>query len=147
MTQRPTARTFILILLGSMVTALAVGLFGAIAAVFLYDNGRSKGNDLAVALIALHSVGTFVFVTLLTYLWSRRLRITWRVPIVALAGCFTLLVVNTIVASSTYDEYYSEFFYAAWLAVFVSGITALAVCRRILSRALTVDQGHPFTDS
>jgi hypothetical protein len=135
MNPRPSAGTFIFVLSAAIITALAVGLLGAIAAVFLYDQGRSKGNDLAVALIGLHSFATFTFVVLFTSLWSRRAAVSWHIPIGALAACFGALLLNTIVASSAYDEYFSVFFYAAWAADGISGIAALLVCRRILSRS------------
>ena len=147
MRRRPLAGALLLISFASFIVALAIGLFGAIAAVFLYDQGRSKGNDLAVALIGLHSAGTFAFVVLFTYLWSRKAPVSWRAPVAALGACVAALLVNTILASSAYDQYFGVFFFAGWAAEAVSGMAAMLVCRRILSRVVIVDRSQPFIDS
>ena len=67
--------------------AAVTGMAGGFAAMFLYDRGNSKGNDLAVLAGGLLAVGTFTFVLLFT--WLRRLRheITWRTPLFALLFC------------------------------------------------------------
>ena len=129
-----TPIAFFLIALISMVAAVSAGVLGAAAAVFLYDRGTSKGNDLAVALIGLHAVGTFAFVVLFTFLCSRRGYAHWKLPFGALAACVGLLGVNTLFFSSAYDEYYAVFFLAGWALVALSGTAALAVCQRMLTR-------------
>lgn len=76
--------------------AIGMGILGSVAAVYLYDRGMSKGNDLAVALIGLHAVGTFSFVVLLTLLSSRFNYLSWKVPFASLAACVLVLLCTTI---------------------------------------------------
>jgi hypothetical protein len=125
---------FILIALASLIVAVLAGAAAVIAAVYLYDRATSKGNDLAVSLIALHAAGTFTFVTVFTLLWSRRWNVSWWCPITAFAACLGLLAYDTVLNWRNYDEYYSPFFWAAWLAVAASGGVALVLSRRIQLR-------------
>lgn len=135
MKRLPFAVALVLITLSSILVALVSGIAGAVGGVYLYDRGTSKGNDLAVALIGLHSVGTFVFVTVFTFLLRRRGSCSWKVPIGALAACLCALVFDTIRFSPSYDQYFAVFFFAGWGAVGVAGIAALGLCRYILRRA------------
>ncbi len=134
MRHRHSAQGVIFIFFASIITALAVGLFGAIAAMFLYDQGRSKGNDVAAGLIGLYAAGTFTFVIVFTSLWSRRALVSWRIPVGAFGACIGTLVLNTVVVFAAYNQHYAVFIVAAWIAETVSGIAALLVCRRIVSR-------------
>jgi hypothetical protein len=117
-----------------LLVAITAGIVGALAAVYLYDRGMSKGNDLAMALIGLLTFGTFAFVVTLTVFWSRRGIAWWRVAVGALSVCFCLLLGTTILFSSGYDDYYAIFFVAGWVAVACSGLLALAACRYLVSR-------------
>ncbi|HET9406003.1 MAG TPA: hypothetical protein VFO39_02080 [Candidatus Sulfotelmatobacter sp.] len=119
----------------SVLASLFAGIIGAFAAAFLFDRGMSKGNDLAVMLIGLHAVGTFTFVTLFTYLWSKRRVSSWKVPATCLALCILVLAIDTAWWSEAFDEYYANFFIGGWLVVGLSGALALFLSRRILARA------------
>ena len=130
----PAPLAFILVGLASVIIATLAGAVGAVAAVYLYDRGTSKGNDLAVSLIGFHAAGTFTFVTVFTLLWARRGNTPWWCPIAAFAACLGLLVCDTVLNWPNYDAYYAPFFFAAWLAVAVSGGVALILSRRIQLR-------------
>lgn len=134
MRRLPAPLAFILVALTSLIVATLAGAVVVIAAVYLYDHATSKGNDLAVALIAFHTAGTFAFVTVFTLLCSRRGNVSWWCPITAFAACLGLLVYDTVLNWQNYDEYYAPFFWAAWLAVAVSGGLALVLSRRIQLR-------------
>jgi hypothetical protein len=135
MKRLPSPLVLIIVALVSLLTAIVAGVAAALSGVYLYDRARSKGNDMAVALIAFHAAGTFAFVTVFTYLWSRRGRASWNATLVSFAACVGLLVFDTVLLGSAYDEYYATFFVAAWLAVAIAGIAALALSRYILSHA------------
>lgn len=90
---------------------------------------------MAAGLIGLHSAGTFTFVILFTSLWSRQSLVSWTIPVGALAACIGALGLNTIMVFSRYNQHYAGFIAAAWMAETVSGIAALLVCRRIVSRS------------
>ena len=134
MRRLPTPLAFVLAALASLIVATLAGAVVVIAAEYLYDHATSKGNDLAVALISSHAVGTFAFVTVFTLLWSWRGNVSWWCPITAFAACLGLLVYDTVLNWRNYDEYYAPFFWAAWLAVAVSGGVALVLSRRIQLR-------------
>jgi hypothetical protein len=134
MRRLPTAVALIFVAFASLIVATLAGVAGASAGVYLYDRGTTKGNDLAVFLIGLHTAGTFTFVTLFTLLWSRRGSVPWWCPITAFAACLGLLVCDTVLNWPNYDDYYAPFFWAAWLAVAVSGGVALVLSRRIQLR-------------
>jgi hypothetical protein len=136
MRRLPAPLAFVLVVLASLIVATLAGAVVVIAAVYLYDHATSKGNDLAVALIAFHAASTFAFVTVFTLLWSRRgnVSFSWWCPITAFAACLGLLVYDTVLNWRNYDEYYAPFFWAAWLAVAVSGGVALVLSRRIQLR-------------
>jgi hypothetical protein len=139
---------FILVALASFILATLVGVLGAFAGVYLYDRGTSKGNDLAVALIGLHAAGTFTFVTVFTLLRSRREGPSWIVPVASFAACLFALALDTMLFWSSYDAYFAVFFYAAWLAVAVSGSLALVLSRYIVSRSAREKSGvHSGSDS
>lgn len=131
----PAPLAYVLITLASLLAAAVTGLAGAVAFVYLYDRGTSKGNDLAVALIGLHVAGTFTFITMFTLLWTHRGNLSWRGPIASYIACICALAFVTALCAPSYDDYYAVFFYAAWLAVAISGGAALLVSRYILSRA------------
>jgi hypothetical protein len=131
----PTPLAFVTIALSSLLVASVAAVMGALAGVYLYDRGTSKGNDLAVALICFHAVGTFTFVTVFTLLWCRRGNPSWKAPVAGFTACLCLLAVDTLLFWSSYDSYFAVFFYAAWLAVAFSGGMALLLSRYILSRA------------
>lgn len=138
MNRLPTAlRLFVQALL-SLLGAIITGILGAVAAVYLYDRGTSKGDDLAVALIGFHAVGTFTFTSLLTFLGTRSGNASWKIPVVSLAACFFALLCTTILFSSAYDEYFAIFFVTGWISVAFSGVLALVFCKYMLSRARAI---------
>jgi hypothetical protein len=148
MRQLPTPVAFILVALASLLLAGVAAVIGAFAGVYLYDRGTSKGNDLAVALIAFHAVGTFAFVTMFKLLWCRRGQPSWKIPVGSFAVCLGVLVLDTVLFWSSYDEYFAGFFYAAWLAVAFSGCLALVLSRYILLQAAREKSGaHSGGDS
>jgi hypothetical protein len=121
-----------IVALVSLIAAIVAGIVTAFSGTYLYDRGMSKGNDLAIALISFHAAATFVFVSLFTYLWSRRGGTAWRTPLACLAPCVFSLVVVTVLYSSAYDDYYATFFVAGWLAVAIAGLAALFLSKYIL---------------
>lgn len=137
MNRPPTSVLLVMQAFLSLIGAIALGILGSFLTVYVYDRGLSKGNDLAVALIGLHAVGTFVFVTLLTFLWYRSTRISWKTPVGSLAVCLAVLLCTTLLFSSAYDEYFAVFFILGWISVALSGALALGVCRYIVSRSRT----------
>jgi hypothetical protein len=137
MKRLPTTIRFIGQIFLSLVGAIGIGILAAVIAVYLYDRGTSKGNDVAVALIGLHAVGTFSFPVLLTFLSSRTSYVSWKVLIASLASCFVVLLCSTILFSSAYDDYSAIFFVMAWISVVISGSLAIGMCNYILSRART----------
>ncbi len=106
---------------------LLVGIAGAISAVYVYDRGMSKGDDLAVAIAGLLAAGTFTFVTMFT--WMRKLHhaITWRTPVVSLGLC---LVVAASVTVLMWDSGYSTLILLGWSAVSLSGLVAVFIALR-----------------
>jgi len=148
MRRLPTPLAFILVALLSFLIASVAAVLGAIAGIYLYDRGTSKGNDLAVALIGLHAVGTFAFVVVFTFLWGRRRSASWKVPVGSFAACLCVLALDSVLFWSSYDAYFAVFFYAAWLAVAFSGCVAIVLSRYILSRAASPKSGvHSSGDS
>jgi hypothetical protein len=119
----------------SLLAAVTAGIAALTITVYLYDRGSSKGNDLAVALIAFNATVTFTLVTGSTFLWSRRGNLSWTPPALSLAVCLGAVVFQTVFLWSNFDEYFAVFFYIAWTAVAVSGGAALVVSRQIFSRA------------
>lgn len=134
MNRLPALRLFALALL-SLLGAIAMGILGAVVAVYLYDRGTSKGNDLAVSMIGFHAVGTFTFTSLLTFLWTRSGNVSWKIPVSSLAACLFALFCTTILFASGYDEYFAIFFVIGWISVAFSGALALGFCKYILWRA------------
>jgi uncharacterized membrane protein YeaQ/YmgE (transglycosylase-associated protein family) len=142
MKRLPAPLVFTLAASISLLVAILGGIIGAVVCVFLYDRGRSKGNDLAVSLIALHTIGTFIFISLLTFLWTRRGSVSWKIPIGCFTACLCALALDTVLFSSAYDEYFAIFFWAAWVAITLSGLAALGMCRQILHHAKLAQHSH-----
>src|ERR1700686_4872849 len=76
----PDWSAFMLAATVSSVLAVVTGIAGAVAGVYLYDRGRSKGDDLAVLIIGVLAVGAFAFVVLLTWLRTLHHKISSRTP-------------------------------------------------------------------
>src|SRR5690349_4992865 len=83
---------------------LAIGIGGALLAIYVHDRGNSKGDNWVVGISALFGVGTFVFVTALCWLSKAHHRITWRTPLLSLTFCFVFPVIATVYMG---DSYYS----------------------------------------
>lgn len=137
MNRVPASAALILVIvtLAALVLAIVAGAVGAVAAVYLYDRGTSKGNDLAVALVGFHAMGTFAFVNVFTLLWSRKRNISWRTPAACLVACLCALALTTALFVSSYDEYYAPFFLVAWAAVAAAGMAACVTSGWIRLRA------------
>ena len=107
--------------------ALAAGIAAGIAAMYLYDRGMSKGDDLAVFLIAFLALGTFVFVVAIAWLLKKHHDISGRVPLVAMLFPFALAVIPTLMA---YESNYSGFALVGWVVILLCALAANAVCER-----------------
>jgi len=99
--------------------------------IYLYDRGTSKGNDLAVGMIGLLAVGTFVFVTVFAWLSKVHHKISWRTPAFTLALCLALAAFTTCLM---WDSYYSSFIFVGWIVILACGLLAFNVCRRFVTR-------------
>jgi hypothetical protein len=117
----------------SVVTAgtgsLLIGVTAGWGAIYIYDRGNSKGNDVAVGISALLAAGTFVFVTAFTSLSKLHHDITWRTPGFALGCC---LVSAAAVTCLLWDSYYFEFILTGWAAVTVCGSLAVWIVGRFV---------------
>lgn len=119
---------FVLSAAASSVLALVSGILGGFAAMYLYDRGMSRGNDVAVSLGGFFAVGTFAFVVVFTWLQKTHHPISSRTPLFAFCAC---LILPAVVTASNVDEmdYYSVFLLGDWLAILVLGLLSLLVCR------------------
>ena len=125
-----TGFAFVLSAATSFVLALVSGILGGFAAMYLYDRGMSRGNDLAVGLGGLFAVGTFTFVVVYTWLQKVHHSISSRTSSFAFCACLTLPTVSTVLSLSEMDEHYLLFVLGDWLVILVLGLLSLFVCRR-----------------
>lgn len=121
--------TSVLAAIAAFVLASILGFLGAVAATYLYDRGNSRGNDLAVGLGGLFSVGTFTFVVAFTWLQKTHHSVSSRTSLFALCACLVLPALVTVVSADEMD-YYSLFILGDWLAILVLGLLSLLLCRR-----------------
>jgi hypothetical protein len=111
--------------------AFIIGFMGGLGGIYLYDRGRSKGNDLAVFLIGLHAIGTLVFVIVFSWLRHFRREITGRTPEFALLFCLSLAAATTLLC---WDNYYMSFVSIGWILILLCGLVAMQVSRRFFIR-------------
>jgi hypothetical protein len=114
--------------LPAIALSLVTGLAAAFVGIYLYDSGRSKGDDLAVGISVFCAVGTFVFVTTLSGLATLHHKIDWRTPEFALAICLVVIAFVTWM----WSDGFAFFILAGWAAVAVCGLLALAVSGRFV---------------
>ncbi len=133
----PTAAAFVLSTIRAAALGFLAAVAGAIAGIYLYDRGMSKGNDVAVGMAGLFAVGTFVFVTAFSRFVSLHHKISWRTPGVALAFCLGLAAVTTWLM---WDWNYSGFILVGWIAIFFCGVLALNVSRRFTASQPSWDE-------
>ncbi len=128
----PSAGAVVLSAIVAGILALLAAVAGAITGIYIYDRGMSKGDDLAVGMIGLFAVGTFVFVIAFAWLNKLHHNISLRTPVLTLAFCFTLVVVVTVLM---WDSHYSGFIMVGWIVILCCGLLALNVSHRFVTRA------------
>jgi hypothetical protein len=121
---------FVLSVAVSFGLALVTGTLSGVAAMYLYDGARSKGDDFGVALGGFFAVGTFVFVVGFTLLQKMHHPVSLRTPFIALCVC---LVFPGIATFFSLDVGELEFILGDWLAIALSGLASLVVCRKWLA--------------
>lgn len=130
----PSTLTSFFAAIVAVVLAAISGFLGAVAAAYLYDHARSKGDDITVGLGGFFGVGTFVFVVLFTWLQKLHHLISSRTPQFAFYACLVLPVMFTIAASSDIGSEYSTLVLGSWLAILILGLLSLLLCRRWCQR-------------
>ena len=108
--------------------SIVAGTAGAVAGIYLYDRGMSKGDDLAVGLTGLLATGTFVFVTMFAWLSTLHHKISWRTPASALTFCLVLVAVTT---GLMWDSGYSGFILVGWVVILLFSLLAITVSKRL----------------
>jgi hypothetical protein len=130
----PDWSAFMLAATVSSVLAVVTGIAGGFAGVYLYDRGRSKGDDFAVLIIGVLAVGAFAFVVLLTWLRTLHHKISSRTPFSAWLFCVICDLAVTVWLWPRYDplteDHYLPFIYAGWTAIILLGLLALFICAR-----------------
>jgi hypothetical protein len=116
--------------ISAIILSLFTGLVAACGAVYVYDKGEGKGDDLAIGISALCAVGTFVFVTTFSGISGLHHNIEWRTPNAALAIC---LVVVAVITWIMWNINFSAFILAGWAATALCGLLALGIARRFVS--------------
>jgi hypothetical protein len=114
--------------------AFIIGFMSGLGGVYLFDRGRSKGNDLAVFLIGLHAVGTLVFVIVFSWLCHVRREISGRTPAFALLFCLSLAAATTLLSWDAIDSYYMSFVSIGWILILFCGLVAMLVSRHFFIR-------------
>jgi hypothetical protein len=104
------------------------GILGGIAGMYLYDRGKSKGDDFAVGMGGLFAVGTFTFVVVFTRLQKVHHPISPNTSLFALYACLIFPLAATILLVD--DANYWLFVAGDWLAILLLGLLSLVVCRR-----------------
>ena len=127
----PIVSAIVLSAIIAAVFGFLAGLVGAIAGIYLYDRGMSKGNDVAVGMTGLLAVGTFVFVTLFAWLSKLHHKISWRTPAFTLAFC---VAVAAVVTGLMWDPDYSWFVLVGWIFITFCSLLAFNVTRRFVTR-------------
>jgi hypothetical protein len=123
-------------LLTAAVIALLFGIAVGVAAVYIYDRGQSKGDDLAVFLIGMHATLLFVFVSVFSWFRKRQSEITWLTPGVASIAPLTFAVFSTVTMG---DSFYFGFEVVGWIVMFFAGLATLLVTRRWIAHPKTWD--------
>jgi hypothetical protein len=121
----------------SLAIAVFIGFMGSMAGTYLYDRDMSRGNDLAVSLIGLHVIGTFVFVLVLSWLRHLHNKISWRTPAFALLFCLGVAATTTLLfwKDDDLDAHYMSFMSIGWILILLCGLAAMVVSRyRFVSR-------------
>ena len=127
----PDAWAFVAATVISFGLATVAGFFGGFAAMYLYDRGRSKGDDLAVVMSGLFAVATFTFV--IGFTWLRKLHhdISARTPLLAWLICLAATAATTTLL---WDRDYEGFILVGLALILFCGLGALILCRRMLVR-------------
>ena len=130
----PKWQAFILSLMIASILALVTGIVGSLAGMYLYDRGTSTGNDIAVGLIGLHAVGTFVFVFVLSWLHKVHHEISARTPAFALLFCLSLAALTTLLFWGVLDRYYTSFASTGWILILFCGVAAMFLSHYLFVR-------------
>lgn len=112
----------------SFALSVICGVLGGIAGTYLYDRGTSKGDDFAVGMGGLFSVGTFTFVVAFTRLQKVHHPISSSTTLFAFCACLIFPLAATIFLVD--DANYFLFVVGDWVAILLFGVLSLAVCRR-----------------
>ena len=126
----PPGLAFVAVSVVSSVLAVISGVLGGFAAMYLYDRGMSKGDDLAVFLGGFFAVGTCIFVLVFTRLEKVRHAVSSRTSVFAFYACLALPAIDTVLLRSNVDRHYLPFVLCDWLAIPLSGLAAVFLCRR-----------------
>jgi len=120
----------------SLAIAFIAGFIGSMGGVYLYDRAMSRGNDVAVSLIGIHAIGTFVFVLVLSWLRHLHNEIAWRTPAFALLFCPGVAAATTLLFWEDLDSYYTGFISIGWTLTLLCGLAAMLLSRYLFfSRA------------
>lgn len=106
------------------------GSAAGVGAIYLFDRGMSKGDDLGVGISGLFAVGTFVFVTVISLLSKLHHTVDWRTPGFAVAFCLAVAALVTWLSS---DPSYSGVTFVGWLAILFCCLLALIVSSRFVT--------------
>jgi len=126
----PPGLAFVAVSVVSSVLAVISGFLGGLAAIYLYDRGTSRGDDFAVFLGGLFSVGTCIFVLVFTRLQKVRHSVSSRTSVFAFYACLVLPAIDTVLLRSNLDRHYLPFVLCDWLAILLFGLAAVFLCRR-----------------
>jgi hypothetical protein len=116
--------------IAAFVLATICGFLGAFAAMYLYDRGYSKGDDLTVGFGGLFAIGTFTLVVAFTWLQKMHHPISSRTPLFAFYASLFPPVAVTLASLSEIDDHYLPLVLVDWLAIFVLALLSFFVCRR-----------------
>jgi hypothetical protein len=128
--QGPPMPTWQVVILSGGV-AFIIGFMGGLCGIYLYDRGRSKGNDLAVFLIGMHAIGTLVFVIVFSWLRHFRREISGRTHAFALLFCVSLAAATTLLC---WDANYVSFVSIGWILILLCGLVAMLASRHFFIR-------------
>jgi hypothetical protein len=127
----PSVWAFAVAAVASLSGAAIAGLAGGFAAMYLYDRGKSKGDDLAVFASGLLAAGTFAFVMLFTWLRTLHHKTSLRTPWFAWFFCLAgSLLITFVLWPTGYLDYYMIFICAGWIAILLLGLAAVVLSRR-----------------
>src|SRR5271169_1108286 len=127
----PNRMAFIVSAIIAWVLAFCAGIAGGIGGMYLYDGAQSKGDDLAVGLIGLYAVGTFVFI--LVFSWLRKLHqeISWRTLAYSLCVCLAGAAITTMISWTDLDEHYMPIVAGGWIVILLCGLAGMLVSSRL----------------